>query len=184
MANQRDHICICICTYKRTELLRQLLKCLQEQRTDGLFDYSIVVIDNDSQMSGKTVIGEWERNSSININYYIEPERGISLARNRAVKMAKGDFLALIDDDEIPTADWLISLYRAIGANKADGVLGPVLPYFSIKPAKWILKGNFFDRKRYKTGKVMHWRETRTGNALIKKEVLVLMVWHLIPNLK
>lgn len=41
------HISVCICTFKRPSLLLRLLKELAGQETQGLFTYSIVVVDND-----------------------------------------------------------------------------------------------------------------------------------------
>ena len=37
-------------------------------------------------------------------------EKGISFARNTAVSLATGDFLAWIDDDETAAENWLIAL--------------------------------------------------------------------------
>jgi len=52
------HISVCICTYKRSEMLNRLLNELNFQRTDGLFQYSVVVVDNDATESGKEVVLE------------------------------------------------------------------------------------------------------------------------------
>ena len=43
----QDHINVCVCTYKRTNLLGRLLEKLKNQVTDNLFTYDIIVVDND-----------------------------------------------------------------------------------------------------------------------------------------
>ena len=44
----KDHISVCICTYHRNHMLERLLRTMALQDTGGLFDYSIVVVDNDA----------------------------------------------------------------------------------------------------------------------------------------
>src|SRR5690349_23225555 len=109
-----DHITICVCTYKRPEMLAHLLKKVAELETAGLFTYSIVVIDNDCDESARTITDSFRKESSIKIAYYCEPEQNIALARNKAVQNAAGNYLALIDDDEYPEKNWLIDLYNAL----------------------------------------------------------------------
>ena len=50
------HISVCVCSYRRPRLLRRLLLKLNNQATDGLFTYSIVVADNDGERSGAPVV--------------------------------------------------------------------------------------------------------------------------------
>ena len=54
---------------------------------------------------------------------------------------------------------------------ESDGILGPVLPHFETAPPKWVLKGRIFERPSHSSGSVMDWRNTRSGNALLKKEI-------------
>lgn len=171
MNNQKKHICVCVCTYKRPKLLNKLLLELEKQQTEKYFDFSIIVVDNDKAESAKNTVEYFANYSQIVVKYYVESEQSIALVRNKAVKMAKGDFVALIDDDEYPEGSWLLYLYKAINNYKSDGILGPVLPYFEEKPPNWILKGKFFDRPTHASGHVLNWQNTRTGNALIKMNV-------------
>jgi len=101
----------------------------------------------------------------------VEPEQSIALARNRAVENARGDFIAFIDDDEFPCKDWLLNLYKAYSMYNADGILGPVLPHYEIDPPAWIIKGRFHERPSHKTGTVLPWTLTRTGNVLVRREL-------------
>ena len=56
MMTETKHISVCICTYKRPELLRRLLSKLKEQKTEGLFEYSIVIVDNDRAESARQTV--------------------------------------------------------------------------------------------------------------------------------
>jgi glycosyltransferase involved in cell wall biosynthesis len=166
------HICVCICTYKRPQLLDGLLNKLQAQKTGQVFSYSIVVADNDHEESAKNIVVARRHTSIVSIEYAVEPRKHIALARNKAIQNAKGDFLAFIDDDEMPVDDWLYNLHRACLQYNADGVLGPVKPIFETQPPQWVVRAQLFERPSYKTGTLLPWRHTRTGNVLFRKGIL------------
>jgi len=88
------------------------------------------------------------------------------------VKNAKGDFVALIDDDEFPNRTWLLELYKAIQRYKSEGVLAPVMPVYEKEPPRWIVKGKFHEKPYHETGYMLKWQDTRTSNVLIKRKVI------------
>ena len=165
------HISVCICTYKRPALLKCALEALRMQETDRLFTFSILVVDNDHAESARAVVTEVAADSSISVEYCVEPQQNIALARNRAVENATGDFVAFLDDDEFPIKCWLLTLFKACHDHNVDGVLGPVKPYFDKDAPEWVVKGDFYNRPTYPTGFVIDWRKGRTGNVLLKKEL-------------
>jgi len=148
-----------------------LLSELRVQDTGGLFTYSIVIADNDELQSAEAVTLDFAAESHIEIRYCVEPRQNIALARNKAVENARGDFLAFIDDDEFPGKRWLLTLFKACNDYDADGVLGPVRPYFDKDPPKWVVKGKFYERPAYRTGLVIDWRKGRTGNVLLRRRI-------------
>jgi glycosyltransferase involved in cell wall biosynthesis len=134
-----------------------------------------VVVDNDSAESAKDIVLGLKEISAIDIGYYCEPERNISLTRNKTIEKSTGDLIAFIDDDQFPEEDWLLNLYKAYQTFRADGVLGPVRPHFSQPPPEWIVKGKFFDRKSFPTGSIMSMKDARhirTGNVLIRRSMI------------
>jgi glycosyltransferase involved in cell wall biosynthesis len=147
-----------------------LLK-LAAQVTEGLFSYSVVVVDNDAACSAKDVVLSFRKTGSLLVDYYVVPEQNIALARNEAIEKAKGTHVAFVDDDEIPVNEWLLQLYRACSIYGADGVLGPVNPKFEKKPPRWVIKGRVFERPSHQTGCILNWNNTRTGNVLLKGEI-------------
>ncbi|MGA2381790.1 MAG: hypothetical protein ABSG85_21035 [Spirochaetia bacterium] len=56
-------------------------------------------------------------------------------------------------------------------ATGAAGVLGPALPSFQTPPPKWIVQGRIFERPSNKTGEILRWKDTRTGNVLFRREL-------------
>ena len=166
-ASNPDHISVCICTFRRPELLAQALDGVNSQVTDPSFSFEVVVLDNDCQRSAEDTVRLFQSNRTLRVIYDCEAEQNIALARNRAIRNATGNLVAFIDDDEYPVKDWLIQLYQTLKKSQAHGVLGPVLPSFEIPPPSWILDGRFFERQRFSTGTVLNNpKYTRTGNVL------------------
>ena len=171
MDTGQKHISVCICTFRRPQLLPRLLREIVNQETNGLFTYSVVVVDNDVLRSAESVVLQFASESNIPITYCVETRQNIALARNKAIENANGDFVAFIDDDEFPTKQWLLTLFKARKEYDVDGVLGPVKPHFDAEPPRWVTLGKFYERPTYPTGFVIDWRKGRTGNVLLKKEV-------------
>src|SRR5689334_633585 len=146
MSQALPHIAVCICTFKRGELLEQLLTKLGSQETGGLFSFSIVVADNDASRSAEAVVSKLAAASPVPIKYCVEPRQNIALARNQVVANADGDYIAFIDDDEWPLTDWLIRLFQTTEKLNVAGTLGPVNPNFECPPPAWMIRGRFYER--------------------------------------
>ena len=167
----KNHISVCICTYRRNQMLERLLRKVALQETGGLFDYSVVVVDNDAAGPARETVTRLQEELGLDITYGIEPENTIPAARNHALRLARGNYIGIIDDDEFPPTHWLITMYRAIQTFDVDGALGPVHPFFEKEPPSWLVKSRFCERPVHRTGTLLHWDQTRTGNVLLKKDV-------------
>ncbi len=165
----RDLITVCVCTYRRQALLRDLLERLESQSTEGQFDYEVVVVENDVERHSEATVLSAVRTGGPSIRYDCEPERNISLARNRAVEMASGSLVAMIDDDETPVGDWLLHHYRTLNASGAQGVLGPVISSMPADGPGWLAVSGVLDRPRRPTGEPIGPQDMRTGNALLRR---------------
>lgn len=167
-----EHISVCVCTYKRPALLENLLKGMFRQKTEDLFTYSMVVVDNDPDKSAARVIEYFQSLDTIKIDYQHEPQKGITYARNRSLEHAVGEYIAILDDDEMPADDWLLQLYNTLKLYQADAVFGTVMPNFEIDPPEWITNRKFF-----------YWRDVRkttgertnknvTNNVLMRRDLV------------
>jgi glycosyltransferase involved in cell wall biosynthesis len=152
-------------------MLARLLRNLALQETRGRFTYSVVVVDNDAAGSARADVTRLSAELGLEIVYGIEPERTIPAARNHAIRLARGNFIGIIDDDEFPPSHWLVALYEAVLAYGVDGALGPVYPFFEQPPPAWIIKARLLELPQWPTGTLLRWNQTRTGNVLLKKDV-------------
>jgi len=172
MDSEPRTITVCVCTFRRPAMLARLLEKLAEQRSDGRFRLAAVVCDNDGAQSARPVVEEFARRVAFPVAYTHEPEQNIALARNRALAAAGGEFVAFIDDDEFPVADWLLRMLETCEEFSAAGVLGPVRPHFDQEPPRWLIDGGFCERPEYPSGRVLGWEETRTGNVLFRRRMV------------
>lgn len=173
MAEKKDHLSVCVCTYKRPEMLGHLLDTLNQQETQDGFIYSILVVDNDKEESARETVARAREKSPVTIEYHVEPIQNISLARNRAIRGAEGDFIACIDDDETADRKWVFSLIQAIKAHAADGILGPVFPSFVETAPSWVLRGKLFERESCPSGtEIKNAKQTRSGNFMIVRKIV------------
>ena len=96
-------VSVCVGTFKRHGLLPLLLASLARQ-TLGLAQFEIVVVDNDAAGSAAGAVAEFgQMHPAVRLTYSVEPVSGLSHARNRTVRMARGQLLAFIDDDSRPS---------------------------------------------------------------------------------
>jgi len=170
-ANSNDHISVCVCTFHRDAMLARLLRMLAAQDASNLFQISVVVVDNDSAGPSRDLVLGLGKELGLQVKYEVEPVRTIAVARNHALRLAEGNFIAMIDDDEFPPSNWLLTMYRAIQTFDVDGVLGPVRPFFEQQPPAWLMRREFSGAPAYPTGTLLRWQQTYAGNALLKAEV-------------
>ena len=102
--------------------------------------------------------------------YLTQPEKNISLTRNKAVKKAIGEYLLFIDDNEIANPNWINSLIEVLIKYNADSVFGKVISYYEDGVPDWIKKSHFFKVPVEKTGEPSKF--TRTGNCVIKSKLI------------
>ena len=145
---------ICVPTYRRPGGLFLLLGALDAQRFgEAPPEIRIVVVDNDETESAREVVDDarsWLRHR---IHYRVEKRVGIPQARNAALAAAlASDWIAFIDDDEVPEPDWLDALLRTQRATGADVVTGPSLPRFVEPPPDWVVESRLFEPLRHATG--------------------------------
>ena len=124
--NWSEGVSVVIPTYKRPEGIRTALKSLVGQHAgDRLVE--IVVADNDPLASAKTLVTEFSKTSKIEVIYKHVPEPGVSNARNGALDVARGRFIAFLDDDMDALPGWLDELVKASLKYKAAITFGPAI---------------------------------------------------------
>jgi glycosyltransferase involved in cell wall biosynthesis len=131
-------VSVVIATYNRARLLEGTLGALASQEVPRSLQWEIVVIDNNSTDSTAQVVVAFSKTTAIPVRYVFEPLQGLSRARNRGVKEARGSIVAFNDDDVLPAPDWIAQVAAAIDRWNAHGVGGRILPRWEVPPPRWL----------------------------------------------
>src|SRR6202451_394603 len=167
------HVFVCVPTFRRPEGLRKLLTHLEQSNYAGMIE--VVVVDNDTvTRSGAVVVDQMAPAYRFPLRCFVEPRRGHTYAYNRAFVTAcraspAPDYVAVLDDDEYPDANWLSEMISVAKRTEADIVGGPVFPVFDA-PEHWLARSGLYMPTRYKTGPVA--MIYGAGNMLIRRSVL------------
>jgi glucosyl-dolichyl phosphate glucuronosyltransferase len=131
---------VVVATWNRAHLLGDTLRALGAQEVPTGLPWEIVVVDNNSTDATAQVVDEFAAAlDAVPIRRVLEPEQGLSRARNRGVGEARGAILAFCDDDVLPAKDWVARIPAALGRWNADGVGGRILPRFEgATPPAWL----------------------------------------------
>lgn len=165
-------ISLCICTFRRPELLADLLRAIPAQIPLGL-RAELIVVDNDPARSATPALAAARPEiAPLTLTVLHEATPNIALARNAAVAAAQGRWIAIIDDDELPDPNWLEHLMTAAKAYAADAVFGPVKPRYPAYTATWITQSGFFEPANRPSGTVISSRQAYSGNVLIRRQIL------------
>lgn len=164
------HVDVCIATFRRPDLLTTLLHSVSAQRLAPAVWIRIIVIDNDPEKSSKAAVEMAQETLPFPLIYEVEPARGISFARNRALSLVSADCVAFLDDDEFVGPDWLQSLLNTMDAYCADVVFGPVVGILPENAPAWAWTHPSFMRPRKCTG--VRVTTGATNNVLIRTAAL------------
>ncbi|MEX2382391.1 MAG: glycosyltransferase [Opitutales bacterium] len=145
---------VAICTRDRPERLARCLNALRTIHDRPLGRSSlleILVIDNNPSDERTRKLAA----AASGVRYVREPLPGLDFARNRALREAKGEWIAYLDDDVTVDSQWLEGLWEAWGENPdAGAITGLVLPYELDTPAQILFEqaGGFragFEKRRF-----------------------------------
>ena len=111
---------IIICTYERHQDLVESVKSVFEQKFES---YEIIIVVPYHDKKSIAILKQFSK-----IKIVLQKEgKGLSFARNLGIAVAKGTFIAFLDDDAIAYPDWLQNLYRCFVDDTIGAVGGLVI---------------------------------------------------------
>ena len=128
-SRKQVRVTVAICTLNHAELLRRTLNSLAEMSVPQDLIWEVVVVNNNCTDHTDTVIEAFADQLPIRREY--EVNRGLSLARNRAIECARGNYIAWTDDDVIADPGWLAA-YADAFRRWPEAVIfgGPIVPKY------------------------------------------------------
>ncbi len=124
-------ISVVICTHNRGEYLAGAVQSVRNQPLD-LALYEVIIVDNNETPDPQTqAVAE-----QYGARYALEPSLGLSHARNRGVKLARGEYVAFLDDDAQAVSNWLRSALDVIEHCRPAALGGMALPLYTEEAPK------------------------------------------------
>lgn len=112
MQKATEIVSVILPTFKRPMGLKKALESLLGQSACGKH-IEVIVADNDPVASARLFIEQFRARNKINIRYISVPETGVANVRNAALKAARGQYLAFLDDDQVASSNWLSEMMEA-----------------------------------------------------------------------
>ncbi|MBR2658677.1 glycosyltransferase [Candidatus Saccharibacteria bacterium] len=98
-------------------------ECIESILAQQYKNYEICIVDDASTlMETKKVFEEYEENEHITIVRHKKNEH-ISRTMNDAIKIAKGDYVAFVDDDDVLAKDALFEVVKALNGHKNADII-------------------------------------------------------------
>jgi glycosyltransferase involved in cell wall biosynthesis len=130
---------VLICTYNRSARLARTLAYFAALTPPADFAADVIVVDNNSTDATEQTIAAAAAQSRIPIRYARESRQGKGFALNAGLSLARGQILALTDDDVVPTPNWLERIVEAFRTWDVVFAGGKVLPAWETPPPPWLL---------------------------------------------
>ena len=112
-------VSVVVCSYNGAATLRGCLEALQKVDYP---DFEVILVDDGSKDSTQSIVAEFPLVKNI-----LQPNRGLSVARNVGMQAATGEIIAYTDSDCMPDSDWLYFLVSTLLHSSYAAVGGPNL---------------------------------------------------------
>ncbi len=129
-----------------------LLRCVRSLLDLDYPAHEVVLVDNRPLTSGASELVRSRFGSDPRVRLVQEWKPGLSAARNRGLRAARGAVVAFTDDDVVVDREWLARLVIALLDEDADCATGLILPYELRTPAQMLREdlggfGKGYDRR-------------------------------------
>lgn len=114
---------------------KYLRKCLDSLINQTLKDIEIICVNDGSKDNSPKILEEYAKidNRIVVIN---QENSGQSVARNKGIGIAKGEYIGFVDSDDWLDLDFFEKLYSSAIKNNADIALGGIIRVTGIKKKK------------------------------------------------
>lgn len=166
MAEIKPKLSILICTYNRCEILSECLDSLTRQ-TASPNDFEVLVINNNSpdqtQQVAESFTGKVPK-----LRVLIEPQQGLSYARNRAYEEAQAEWVLYLDDDALASENLVERALWTIEHHDYKMFGGVALPWYKYPKPHWY-KDKYLATNQlpYKTVSKIHGNQFAIGCIMV-----------------
>ena len=162
-------ITVLICTHNRADSLRLTLQSILTPRNLEAADWEMIVVrDAESDQPTAELCAKLSREVPSHLRCLVQEKKGKSNAMNAGMAFAKGDVLAMTDDDVLCAPDYLQGIRDVFSQYSADGVQGRVLLDCDGGRPPWLDRyfAAFMSERDY-GDQVLPWDENLAGTNMV-----------------
>ncbi len=149
----------------------ELGRCLEALFSGTVLPAEILIINQGGHDQVEQVIKRFRLLHSTPLSEHSQAPRGLSAARNLALKWARCHIIAFTDDDCVPAPDWLAHVERClISFPGADGMTGSILPLGKAAPGYFPISLRTRQTNALFQDKVLPWHVGSGGNFAIRQD--------------
>lgn len=132
-------ISLIITTYNRARLVAEALESIAASTTGPALSVEVVLVDNNSTDDTAAVVTAIrDRGFPFDLIYVRESQQGTSYARNTGIRVARGEYLVFMDDDQRIAPDYLARVEAAFAETGAACLGGPIHYYNAVNIPRWL----------------------------------------------
>lgn len=117
---------VAIPTYNGANRFPEVLDKLRQQTTVDSLSWEVILVDNNSTDNTAQVFQDYQKTWDLDIplRYEFEPQQGAAFARQRAVEMSHAELIGFLDDDNLPSENWVYSACKFAQEYPQAGAFG------------------------------------------------------------
>jgi glycosyltransferase involved in cell wall biosynthesis len=137
--NKIQSVSVLIPTHNRDWLLKKTLDSLAQVEISTEVTLEVIVTANACTDNTLNLLIEYQKTFPYSLKFFDEIKPGANIARNRCLQEAKGEILAIVDDDVQFDKEWLVGLVESFENFSVDIVGGRILLWWeAVKPPEWL----------------------------------------------
>ncbi len=125
-------------TYNSGGKIIQALESLSNQTLDQTYAYEVLIIDNNSNDDTKVVVENFIKNHPKVFKYHFQSKQGKGNALNMGIEEAKGEVMAITDDDCVIDSRWVNNILDTFNRKNIDLLTGKIIAVFQEKLPSWL----------------------------------------------
>lgn len=131
-------VTVAICTHNRAKDTGEAIESVLRQ-SYASEEIEIVVVDNRSIDDTAKVVNDLRDQHGSKIRYIFEDKLGLSVARNRAIREARGKYILFLDDDALASSEWVRNIVDVFESDSTIGCVGGKIdPIWEAEEPDWI----------------------------------------------
>ena len=153
-------------------------RCIDSILLSTFKDLEIVLVDDESKDKSGYILDWYQREYPGTIRVHHQKNEGVSFARNKGIELAKGEYIGLVDNDDLVHPKMYEELYTCAKLNSSDLAIGKTLIREEVNKWNICLDVPNNDHKRYRS--YTYEEMFKEKNACSWENIYFVAVWNKI----